>query len=867
MRGRSFLVVAAIASLTLWAASRRTGVAPRPPVPQIQFEHIVVDPHSPENQQTFTAGDIAGRGQVNVVTSGSTSGKAGLYWYEYPTWSKHTIDTAGAFSDDMQLVDVDGDGDLDIVVPEIGSKQIRWYENPRPRGNPATDPWIVHVIGNYGKYGFETAHDVEVGDLNGDGKIDVVVGNQKWDPPRPQNQPQLVIYFQGDHGAWTEAVVSDTYGEGTAIADLNGDGRPDIVRPGYWLEAPDDPVHGKWQEHWFARDWPDRAGVTVADINHDGRAEVLMAPAESRGRLSWFEVPRDPVKQRWTEHVIDPSVDFVHTFKVADMDGDGTLDVVFAEMQQSTRKRVGFFRNLDGAGKQWQLEVVATTGSHNIRVLDVDRDGDMDIIGANYDTNTDPNHAPMEIWRNLLNDEQNRRHLPLDKWTHIQVDDRRARWGDFQEPKWLGYFGLAAGDVNRDGFVDIVSGRYFYRNPGGDMTAPWSRVMFPVNADGMLLVDVDGDGQLDVIAEAAPDVYWLKPLDPQGDTWQPIKIGTIPKGTDWNGQGYAIANLVPGSRKPQILLSSAEGLYYFEIPDEPQKGNWPRTLITAEAFDEGIGVADVNGDGHLDISSRCGKDGKTLAWWENPGNGKGNWIKHVVGQSEIELDRNIMADLNGDGKPDIVVTEENAWHGASVYWFEHPLSLAGNWIRHTIVTQFTTNSLGVADMNNDGALDLVTAEHRGSKKLQIWESAGHGASWIEHVVSSGIENHEGALPIDLDGDGDLDLVGIAWDASQVLNIWRNDARMRLGGARNVETPVIAPNGGKSNGTFTVTVTTQTPGATIRYTLDGSDPDMSASSYTGPLVVAGTAKLKARAFKQGLSDSGIAAAAFETTYHY
>jgi hypothetical protein len=88
------------------------------------------------------------------------------------------------------------------------------------------------------------------------------------------------------------------------------------------------------------------------------------------------------------------------------MNNDGKPDVVIAEMQDSLKKRVGFFLN-EGQGNSWKFQVVAKTGSHNIRVADIDRDGDIDIIGANWDTNNDPNHAPMEMWRNLLNDRRN----------------------------------------------------------------------------------------------------------------------------------------------------------------------------------------------------------------------------------------------------------------------------------------------------------------------------------------------------------------------------------------------------------------------------------------------------------------------------
>ena len=380
------------------------------PFADIPFEHVIIDDHPPLNQWAIGVGDINGDGQVDVVSSGegpldrgTAPANAGLYWYEYPTWAKHAIDANGTFADDMQLVDVDGDGDLDIVVPEDGAKEVRWYENPRPNGNPRTDPWKVHVIGGYTRFQFEEAHDVEVVDLNGDGKVDVVIANQKWEAPRPSNKPEQVVFFQNNPDSWTAVVVSNTYGEGTCLADLNGDGRVDIVKAGWWLENPKDPIHDTWKQHWLFRGWPDRAGVTVADINQDGRPDVVLSASDSAGRLSWFEAPTDAIRGTWKEHLIQDHVDYVHTFKVADVNNDGIPDVVFAEMQDSAQKRVGFFLN-QGKGKSWKLQVVANTGSHNIRVADVDHDGDIDIIGANWDTKNDPNHAPMEMWRNLLND-------------------------------------------------------------------------------------------------------------------------------------------------------------------------------------------------------------------------------------------------------------------------------------------------------------------------------------------------------------------------------------------------------------------------------------------------------------------------------
>ncbi len=60
-------------------------------------------------------------------------------------------------------------------------------------------------------------------------------------------------------------------------------------------------------------------------------------------------------------------------------------------------------------------------------------------------------------------------------WQYIRVDDRRGKWGDFGPPEWLRYFGVAVGDLTGDGYPDIVSGRYFYRSSGGDLSGDWVR--------------------------------------------------------------------------------------------------------------------------------------------------------------------------------------------------------------------------------------------------------------------------------------------------------------------------------------------------------------------------------------------------------
>ena len=367
----------------------------------------------------------------------------------------------------------------------------------------------------------------------------------------------------------------------------------------------------------------------------------------------------------------------------------------------------------------------------------------------------------------------------LPAFRHLTVDSTRQTWGDWDDPEWLRYFGQDAGDVDGDGDLDLLGGRYLYLNPGGDMSETWRRIVLDDNVDGIFLTDVDGDPLADLIAMALPAVYWYEATDRSATAWTRREVARVPATSHVNSQGFERAQIVPGG--PEEFLIAGDGdIYLITIPEDPE-AEWSTRLVAANTSDEGIGVGDLDGDGDLDLAAGRRPEGEDeptiLVRYLNPGNGTDTWSHRVIGSSEHPIDRVAVADLNGDGRADIVVTEER-YPGekpdGNLWWFEQPVDPAGEWTRHHVVTQYSMNNLDVADIDGDGDIDLLTNEHKGPRlELQWWLNDGAG-NFTKQVIDTRHENHLGTQLADLDGDGDLDIFGGAWDNYRYFHVWRNE---------------------------------------------------------------------------------------------
>ena len=344
---------------------------------KLEFRHHFVDTDLPGSEWGQTAlADIDGDGDKDFITG--QSGRD-IRWYELTadkTWKVHIIGKDSPSEVGGAVLDVDRDGKLDFVAGGA------WYRQPK---DPRAGPWERVVFdGN-----LRGVHDVVAADLDGDGRSEAITMSDsndlryyripKDDPARP----------------WEMEKVFAAVHAGISAGDVDGDRDIDIVRSQIWLEN----LEGgkKWKEHAFCGiPWADRKDVSfcylatrsqVADLNKDGRMEIVLTEAEFSGaRVAWFEAPKDPKEVPWKPHVLPQSDGEkrgpFHSLQVADFDLDGDLDIFSGEMERFGVPPHRWFI-WENRGGEFVEHVILdkALGTHETMAGDVDGDGDIDLVG------------------------------------------------------------------------------------------------------------------------------------------------------------------------------------------------------------------------------------------------------------------------------------------------------------------------------------------------------------------------------------------------------------------------------------------------------------------------------------------------------
>ena len=321
--------------------------------------------------------------------------------------------------------------------------------------------------------------------------------------------------------------------------------------------------------------------------------------------------------------------------------------------------------------------------------------------------------------------------------------------------------GITTSDMNGDGRPDLLSGAYWYENPG-PQGGEWTRHQYrTVGILGEFVSD-SGEWSIDVNHDGAPDVvtagwmlnglFWYENPKQTGAMWQQHKI------TDsYDTEGGWSAD-INGDGKPDIVLAhyNHSGVLWVDF-----SGATPKVHHIGDHTQDGhgTGVADVDGDGKADILTPNG-------WFRNIDADTDKWEWHgdwKLGDAGFPI---IGYDVNGDGKTDVIYGQG---HSYGLYWLEQ--TAGDHWVKHVIDESYSQiHALKLADIDGDGKPELLTGKryrgHNGNDPgsydplvIYYYKISSKEPYFTRYAIA--VNSPAGAgtqfIAQDLDGDGDVDI--------------------------------------------------------------------------------------------------------------
>lgn len=267
--------------------------------------------------------DLNGDGLPDILGGADTA--AEVVWWQNNggdpgNWPRHLVDDDVPGAHDVIGQDLDGDGDADIVGVSYEDDLVVWWRNDG--GNPIQ--WRRLIIGS----DFDYPTKVDAADIDGDGDIDVAA--VAWND-------RQIAWWRNDGGSspqWTQQIISEgfTGAHWVQIADLDGDGRPDVVgaamdlaEVSWWRNSGHDPII--WQKTIVTNLLPGAVSVFPCDLDGDGDMDVAASGWSSLGGVAWME-NLDGTGTQWVQHTVEDRYGQASSVYVGDVDDDGSLDLM-----------------------------------------------------------------------------------------------------------------------------------------------------------------------------------------------------------------------------------------------------------------------------------------------------------------------------------------------------------------------------------------------------------------------------------------------------------------------------------------------------------------------------------------------------------
>jgi len=295
----------------------------------VQENPPVYDPHNYSNSFCNFADDVNGDGRTDLLVVDFPAMET--WWFEQPekaggTWKRH-VAAPVTNNESPDYLDIDGDGTRELLLAFDPGKHIGFAKRAKEGHWPLT---AVSAAGAPGTDRF--SHGIGAGDINGDGRNDIMVVEGWWEAPQEATASPWVF-----HPAPFGKACANMY-----AYDVDGDGDNDVLsssahEAGIWWheQTPDG-----WKTHEITSDVSQTHSLHLVDINGDGLKDLVTGKRywahgpkgdvrpDDPAVVMWYELKREGGKPTWTPHEIDHDSGVGTQFAVADVNGDGLLDVV-----------------------------------------------------------------------------------------------------------------------------------------------------------------------------------------------------------------------------------------------------------------------------------------------------------------------------------------------------------------------------------------------------------------------------------------------------------------------------------------------------------------------------------------------------------